>query len=78
MAKVNLDEAIRNFQQVADAQHAGLDQASADFIAGLIDEEAWQEAADKLGAQFRAAVDVACDAGASINYLRSLLGLPQK
>ncbi len=78
MAKINLDEAIRQFQQAADAQHAGLDQASAQFLAGLIDESAWDDAAEKLGAKFRGAVDVACDAGASLNYLRGLLGLPQK
>ncbi len=78
MAKINLDEAIRQFQQAADAHHAGLDQISENLLGGLIDTDAWDEAAEQLGSQFRAAIDKACDAGASLNLLRGLLGLEQK
>ena len=36
MARINLDEAIRQFQQAADAHHAGLDQISENLLRGLL------------------------------------------
>lgn len=78
MARINLDEAIRQVQQAAAEQEAGIGQATRELFNGLIDNDGWDAVADRLGDQFQAAVNAACDAGASINLLRGLLGLERK
>ena len=78
MARINLDDAIRQVQQAASERADGIGSASAQFLGGLIDENAWDEAADRLGDQLGAAIDKAVEAGASLNFLRGLLGLERK
>lgn len=78
MARINLDDAIRQVQQAASERADGIGSASAQFLGGLIDESAWDEVADRLGDQLGAAIDKAVEAGASLNFLRGLLGLERK